>query len=323
MLTPAGVATLNLSHMCDKSVTRPRLHVLTGPTAVGKTALALAWAEQHDAEIVNADSLCFYRGMDIGTAKPTAEEQARVPHHLIDIRPCRRGTSVADYVTAARLTIDAILSRGRNVLVVGGSGFYLQGFFTPVVDNLRITPEVRERVEALFDQEGLAGVVAALRWADPAASAHVDLANPPRAIRALERVWQTGRSLKDLRAEMDAVGTPFDHFDRRLTVLMRSPEELAERIFLRVDDMLRLGLIDEVRALRADGLEENPSAARAIGYRETLAFLDQGGRLDELAATIAQNTRQLAKKQRTWFRHQLPEHRMMHPAEVTVETLFA
>lgn len=283
----------------------PLIHVLTGPTAVGKTEWALRWAERHGAEIVSCDSLLFYRGMDIGTAKPTAVERARVPHHLIDICAVTAQASVTYYVRLARAAVAEILGRGRAVLVTGGSGFYLKAFFAPVADEVAVPGEIRERARAL----PLGEAVAQLGALNPAGLGALDIANPRRVTRALERCLASGRTLADLGAEFARQRAPFADYRVVLARLERAPEELARRIDGRVAAMLEGGLVEEVRRLRAAGLEQNPSASGAIGYREVLAMLD--GRLTaaELAAEIARNTRALVKKQRTWFRTQLPAHR--------------
>ena len=286
--------------------TPPLLHVLTGPTAVGKTEWALRWAERHNAEIVSCDSLLFYRGMDIGTAKPTAAERARVPHHLIDFCEASEQASVTDYVARARAAVGEIAARGRAVLVTGGSGFYLKAFFAPVADEVAVAPAVRERVRALPLPEALME----LRALNPAGLGALDVANPRRVSRALERCLASGRTLAELAAEFARQRAPFADYRVLLARLEREPADLEQRIELRVTAMLRDGLVDEVRRLRAAGFERNPSAAGAIGYREVLAMLD--GKLPEaeLAAAIAANTRALVKKQRTWFRTQLPPHRV-------------
>lgn len=281
------------------------LHILTGPTAVGKTEWALRWAERHDAEIVSCDSLLFYRGMDIGTAKPTAAERARVPHHLVDICEPTERMDVTRYAALARTAVESIRARGRAVLVTGGSGFYLKAYFTAVTDAVAVPEAVRAAVAALAPEEALAR----LRERNPAGLGALDVANPRRVARALERCLATGRTLAELAAEFARQRGVFADFEPVLSRLDRDPGELARRVEARVAEMLRMGLVDEVRRLRAGGLEGNPSAARAIGYREVLAMLD--GRLAErdLAAEIAKNTRALVKKQRTWFRTQLPPHR--------------
>lgn len=298
------------------------LHILTGPTAVGKTEWALRWAEARDAEIVSCDSLLFYRGMDIGTAKPTREEQGRVPHHLIDICDVTERINVVDYVSRARATVAAIAARGHRILVTGGSGFYLGCFLGPVGDDIAVSPELRDDVEAQLEREGLPSLVAALAKLNPAGLGPLDTSNPRRVMRALERCRASGRTLAALSDAYARLPGPFSGWTVHLTRLDTEPDELNARIDLRVRQMIERGLVGEVRHLRAQGLESNPSAARAIGYRETLAMLD--GRLppDQLAAEIAQNTRRLVKKQRTWFRTQLPDHRVVPLSQASVESLF-
>jgi tRNA dimethylallyltransferase len=283
---------------------RPTLHLLTGPTAVGKTEWALRWAEENDAEIVSCDSLLFYRGMDIGTAKPTREELTRIPHHLIDVCDVRERMDVTRYMGAARAAVDAIVARGRRVLVTGGSGFYLKSFLAPVADDIAVSDDIRAEVAALTPEAALAR----LRGLNPGGLGTLDTANPRRVTRALERCLASGRTLAELAAEFARVPAPFADFDLVLTVIERDPGDLDQRIGRRVDEMLRRGLVDEVRQLRAAGLEQNPSAAKAIGYREVLAML--AGHVPEarLVEEIARNTRALVKKQRTWFRTQVPPH---------------
>jgi len=294
------------------------IHVLTGCTASGKTEWALRWAERRNAEIVSCDSLLFYRGMDLGTAKPTAEERARIPHHLIDICDVTERMDVTHYVTKARAAVEAIEARGRAVLVVGGSGFYLKSFFAPVADDVAVSPALRAEVAALSGSE----MLARLHLLNPAGLGELDVANPRRVTRALERCLASGRTLAELAAEFARQPGPFADCQLELTELAQPPEELARRIEARVEAMLRGGLVAEVQRLCAAGLRDNPSAARAIGYREVIDFLD--GRLPEksLAAEIAKNTRGLVKKQRTWFRTQLPEHRVVTAGGLTVDELF-
>lgn len=286
------------------------LHLLTGPTAVGKTEWALRWAEAHGAEILSCDSLLFYRGMDVGTAKPTPAERARVPHHLIDVCAPEAPMDVARYVDLARAVVADVAARGRRVLVCGGSGFYLRAFLGPVVDGVEVPAAVRAEVAAL----DAAGARARLRALNPAGLGGLDEANPRRVTRALERCLATGKALLTLQAEFARRPGPFAGHPVRLTRLERDPAELPARIERRVEAMLAAGLVEEVRALRSAGLERNASAAGAIGYREVLAML--AGRLEPgaLGAEIARNTRALVKKQRTWFRTQLPPHEVVDAA---------
>lgn len=295
-----------------------RLYILSGCTAVGKTEAALAWAERNGAEIVSCDSLLFYRGMDLGTAKPTRAELARVPHHLIDICDLTDQMDIARYVALARQCVTDLHARGKRVLVTGGSGFYLKAFFSPVADDLEIAPDLRAELAGLSPEEALA----ALRKLNPAGLGSLDTANPRRVLRALERCRASGRTLLDLREEFARRPSPFADWELRFTRLDRQPQELARRIDLRVAAMLAAGLVDEVRRLLAVGLEANPSAARAIGYRETIAFLRGELSAERLADEISANTRALVKKQRTWFRTQVPEHRVLEAGQATVDGLF-
>ncbi len=300
------------------------LHVLTGCTAVGKTELALRWAEANGAEIVSCDSLLFYRGADIGTAKPTKAELARVPHHLIDICDLRERMDVTHYVAKARVAIDGILARGRRVLVTGGSGFYLKSFFAPVADEVAVPPELRAELRTRLEAAGgLAALVAELKQLNPAGLGALDVQNPRRVLRALERCRASGRTLAALQADFDAQPAPFADCAVQLCELVREPADLDQRIEQRVGAMLAAGLVAEVRGLLAQGLRENPSAAGAIGYRETVDFIE--GRLmePELAAAITKNTRALVKKQRTWFKTQLPAHRQVPAATAQTGDLFA
>lgn len=291
------------------------IFVLTGPTASGKTARALDWAQRHGAEIVSCDSLLFYRGMDIGTAKPTAEEQARVPHHLIDVVEPSERYDVQRYVAAARQAVEGIVARGRRVLVVGGSGFYLRSFFAPMTDGIAVDPGLRAALEARLATAGLDALVAELRALNPAGLGNLDTQNPRRVVRALERCRASGRQLAELAAEFAAKPSAFADFTVQLVRLDCAPEALERRIAERVEAMLKAGLIEEVRRLEAAGLRRNESAARAIGYREVLAMLDGALPASELAAAIVANTRALVKKQRTWFRTQLPEHRLVEATD--------
>lgn len=290
---------------------KPILHVLTGCTAVGKTERALAWAERRGAEIVSCDSLLFYRGMDLGTAKPTAAEQARVPHHLIDILDLTERMDVTHYVTRALAAVQEITARGREVLVTGGSGFYLKSFLAPVADDVAVPAAIRAEVTALAPAEA----VARLQALNPGGLGTLDVANPRRVARALERCLASGRTVTELAADFARQSGPFADWTVEITLLERTADDLNARIEQRVAAMLRAGLVAEVRRLEAAGLRDNPSAAKAIGYREVLDLFD--GKLPEadLAATIVKNTRALVKKQRTWFRTQLDG------AQVTVEHL--
>lgn len=295
------------------------LHVLTGCTAVGKTEWALRWAEANSGEIISCDSLLFYRGMDIGTAKPTPEDRRRVPHHLVDIRDVTEPMNVSLYCSMALAAARDIAARGRAVLVVGGSGFYLRSFFAPVADALDVPPDVRARVEAALESGGLAALVAELRRVNPAGLGGLDTANPRRVAAALGRCLASGRTLAELRSEFARAPAPFSGWDVRLARLARAGPDLEARISGRAEAMVGAGLADEVSRLLGAGLRSNPSAARAIGYREAIDVLEGRAPQCGLAAAIARHTRALVKKQRTWFRTQLPPHRVLDAAELTDE----
>jgi tRNA dimethylallyltransferase len=298
------------------------IHVLTGCTAVGKTELALRWAEARGAEILSCDSLLFYRGMDLGTAKPTPAELARVPHHLIDVCAVTEQMDVTHYVTKARAAVEAIFAQGRSVLVAGGSGFYLKAFFSPVADEVAVPDELRAGLRQRLETEGLAALVGELQQLNPAGLGALDVQNPRRVLRALERCRASGRTLAVLQREFAAQPAAFADCAVKLCELVREKDELDRRIEQRVAAMLQAGLVAEVRGLLPQGLKDNPSAARAIGYRETIDFIE--GRLPEgeLAAAIAQNTRALVRKQRTWFKTQLPEHRQLDAGSAQINDLF-
>ncbi len=284
--------------------------------------MALQWAEANDAEIVSCDSLLFYRGMNLGTAKPTPAELARVPHHLIDICAVDEPMDIARFVVEARRVVEDIFTRGRAVLVTGGSGFYLKAFLAPVADDVGVPPELRERVQATWRNEGLEALLVELRALNPDGLGALDVQNPRRVTRALERCLVSGKTLEELRVAFAAQTSPFADFDVKLCELVREPADLEMRIAQRVQQMLRDGLIDEVRVLLNHGLRGNPSAALAIGYRETIDLIDGKLPETELAAAIARNTRGLVKKQRTWFKMQLPEHRRVAAGSATVASLF-
>ena len=301
----------------------PVIHVLTGCTAVGKTELALRWAEANSAEILSCDSLLFYRGMDIGTAKPSAAELARVPHHLIDNRSVREPMDVTYYVTLARAAVAEIHARGRAVLVTGGSGFYLRTFFGPVADEIEVPEALRLELRGRLDTGGLESMVEELKNLNPAGLGALDIQNPRRVIRALERCRASGRPLQELQAAFLAQPSPFSGYEIKLAQLIREKDELIQRVGARVEAMLKSGLVEEVRNLLTQGILENGSAAKAIGYRETIEVIEGRLPLSDLAPAITKNTVGLLRKQRTWFRTQLPPHSQFDAGSVDLGQLFA
>ena len=284
----------------------PTLYFLIGPTSVGKSELALEWAKSRGAEILYCDAFCVYRGMDIGTAKPDAAERGIVPHHGIDLVDVDKAFSVADYVAEARRVVTDCTRRGVPLLVSGGSGFYLRSFFYPVLDETHVPDEVRAAVAAIKEARGPDGLVAELARLNPGGVSGIDLRNPRRVQNALERCLATGKPLAELQQAYREMPAPFPEYEKKICLLSRTTEDLWGRIQRRTKKMLDGGLIDEVRALRVKGLEKNVSAASSIGYREVLEWLDKGGSMEDLAERISIDTRQLVKKQRGFFKNQLP-----------------
>jgi len=282
----------------------PAIHVLTGPTAVGKTQTALRWAEQHEAEIVSCDSVCVYRGMDVGSAKPTPEEQRRVRHHGLDLVDPRERYSVSQYVDMARAAIADAHARGKRVLVTGGSGFYLAAFFGPVTDELEIPAAIAEEVRSLHRQ-GLAAMLLRLRELEGSRPPDwLDLRYPIRVAKALERRLASGRSLDSLREEFMGRRGPFADHPVTCEVLERPDAELKGRIAARTEAMLREGIIEESERLLSMRLDPELTSSRAVGYRATMDWLEGGKRvaLAGLSERINLDTWALVRKQRKWFR---------------------
>ncbi len=291
-MTSARVAP---SPSTRSTATAPPL-ALVGPTASGKTEAAIELALRMDAEIVLVDSMTVYRGMDIGTAKPTREERERVPYHLVDLVDPGEEFSVARFQPLARAAIAEVLGRGRVPLLVGGSGLYFQAvvddFVFPPTD-----PAVRRRLEAEAAAAGLPELYRRLATADPAAAARIQPENLRRTVRALEVMELTGRPFSSFRAAMDA---PVSRY--RLTVLGLDPgtELLRARVAERVAAMAEAGLVEEVRRLAERPLSR--TARQALGYKELLDAIEQGTPVPEALEAVVRRTRAYARRQLAWFR---------------------
>lgn len=270
-----------------------RVAALVGPTAVGKSSTAIEVAQLIDAEIVSVDSMQIYRGMDIGTDKVSAQDQARVPHHLLDLRDPTHDLTVAEFQDLARAAIDEIAERGRLPLLVGGSGLY----FRAVVDDLEFPPrssEVRAALEERIELEGPGPLHAELTERDPVAAARIEPANARRIVRALEVIQLTGRPF----SSNDAWDRYESRYDLRVAGLERPQEQLHDRIERRVQEMLERGLVDEAHRLSETGL--GLTARQALGYRQVLDSPDAS--IEVLHREISKATKRFARRQRSWFR---------------------
>ncbi|MFB7111041.1 tRNA (adenosine(37)-N6)-dimethylallyltransferase MiaA [Streptomyces sp. NPDC056291] len=273
----------------------PRVIAVVGPTAAGKSDLGVFLAQRLGGEVVNADSMQLYRGMDIGTAKLTPEERGGIPHHLLDIWDVTVTASVAEYQRLARERIDALLAEGRWPVLVGGSGLYVRG----AVDNLEFPgtdPEVRARLEDELTLRGSGALHARLAAADPEAAQAILPSNGRRIVRALEVIEITGRPFT---ANLPGHDSVYDTVQIGVDV---ARPELDERIARRVDRMWEAGLVDEVRALEARDLREGRTASRALGYQQVLAALAGECTLDEARAETVRATKRFARRQDSWFR---------------------
>lgn len=291
---------------------RPRVICLLGPTAVGKTALAVALGERLGGEVVSADSRQIYRGVSIGSGAPSPEELARVPHHLVGFRDPRAAYSVAEFKAAAESALADIVARGRAPLLVAGTGMWLKALTAGwTLTQVPADPELRARLAG----EPAAALHARLAQADPATAARLAPADHKRVVRALEVLTLTGQPLSSHLAQAGSTPVAFDY---QLWGLRRARESLCARIEARVDAMLAAGWLDEVRALLAAGLTGGEPALEALGYRHLVAALRGALAFDEAVARTKQDTRRFAKRQMTWFRA-LPDVSWLDLDELGVE----
>jgi tRNA dimethylallyltransferase len=274
-----------------------RVIAVVGPTATGKSDLAVALARRLNGEVINADSMQLYAGMDIGTAKLPPAERGGVEHHLLDIWPITKSAAVAEYQVLARLAIAAIHDRGRVPILVGGSGLYLRG----ALDRLEFpgeSPEIRRRLYAELAEVGPAALHARLARHDPLAAAAILATNGRRIVRALEVIELTGRPFTARMPGFDSLyETVHIGLDRA---------DLDERVAQRVHRMMALGFLDEVRGLLPAGLRDSPTAGKALGYAQLLAVLHDAGEvvgdLDDAVEQTIRGTRRFVRRQRSWFR---------------------
>jgi len=280
---------------------------IAGPTAVGKSAVALALAEHVDGEVISVDSMQVYRGLDTGTAKPSAAERARVPHHLIDVVDITEPFDAAKFVELARKAAAGIQSRGRVSILCGGTGLYFKAFLEGLGESPPPNPALRGELEAT----PLAALLKELEKGDPATFERIDRQNPRRIIRAVEVIRLTGKPLSAQRARWSRAADAPNVTNalrgrslHRMVCLTRVPADLHARINSRIEKMFAEGLVEETRQLLRQGLEQNKTAMQALGYRQVVEHIRGKRSLPETIELVKVKTRQFAKRQMTWFRNQ-------------------
>ena len=279
----------------------PKILVICGPTASGKTALAVELALRHRGEVVSADSMQIYRRMDIGTAKPTQAEMRGVPHHMLDVADPEEDFSVARYVDMAAKCVDDILSRGRLPILAGGTGLYIDSLlsgrtFAPFQPDSPLRGQLEEQLR----REGGAAMLARLAQVDPDSAARLHPNDEKRIVRALEVYQSTGKTITQHNLETQAIPPRYDALTLALAFERR--EDMWSRIDRRVDQMMDQGLVAEVQGLLDSGVPAKCTAMQAIGYKEMAAALLSGGDVRAAAEEIQLRSRQYAKRQLTWFR---------------------
>lgn len=296
----ASQAQKEIPSNLDKN--RKRVIVLAGPTATGKSALAMELAESIGGEIITADSMQVYKGMDIGTAKATLQDREKIAHHLIDIRDVKEVFNVVDFYYEARHACLKVLSDGKVPIIVGGSGFYLHSLIYGPPSGPPSVPELRKTLEDEFDLMGAEAMFLRLEQLDLEYAHTITKNDKQKIVRALEIIQLTGKKVS--RLSWKARKKP-QNYDFRCWFLHRPKDVLYDRIERRAEKMIEAGLIDEVAKLKEEGLELNPSASQAIGYRQTLEYLDSQRTKQDYAkyeSDFKQASRNYAKRQLTWFR---------------------
>ena len=278
----------------------PQIITIAGPTASGKTALSILLAKEMDGEIVSCDSMQVYKDMDIGTAKPTPEEQQGIPHHMLSVAEPWEDFSVSRYCAMADPIVEDILRRGKSPIIVGGTGLYMDALirgnaFAPCPSTGR-----REELEALAASQGIEAVIEKLQKADPESAARLHPSDQKRIIRAMEVYLETGMTITEHNRKTQEI--PPKYHPIRFTLTDRQRQTLYDRIDRRVDAMVEAGLIEEIQGLLARGIPEKCTAMQAIGYKEFVAALHGACSLEEAAGQVKQSSRRYAKRQLTWFR---------------------
>ncbi len=279
---------------------------ITGPTASGKTALAVALAKELNGEVVSCDSMQVYRRMDIGTAKPTAEEMAGIPHHMLDVAEPDEDFSVSRYCQMATPIVDDILARGKTTIIAGGTGLYMDSLMRGNAFAPYPATGMRERLEARADSQGMEAMLALLQSIDPDSAARLHLKDRKRILRALEVYYETGETITAHNQRTQALPPRYQPLWLGLDFDPR--QALYDRIDRRVEQMLDQGLVEEIQALLASGISKSCTAMQAIGYKEFVAALEEGLSLSQAAEQVQQASRHYAKRQLTWFRRNPQMH---------------
>ena len=280
-----------------------KIFAVCGPTASGKTSLSVRLAKDLNAEVVSCDSMQIYNGMEIGTAKPTAEEMQGVPHHLMGFRDPAEPFSVSDYVSLAAEVIEDIHRRGKNILLVGGTGLYARSLLkaVPFTEDSR-DDKIRSALEAEFEKEGIAPLYERLKQLDPEGAENIHPNNTRRVIRALEYCAVTGEPFSKQAKDSKAVESPYD--GKILVLSFRDRETLYGRINLRVEQMFRDGLLKEAEDYFKQYGTPGQTSVQAIGYKELFPYFEGKCSLEEAKENIKRETRRYAKRQLTWFRRE-------------------
>ena len=294
---------------------------VAGPTASGKTALAVELAKELNGEVVSCDSMQIYRRMDIGTAKPTREEMQGIPHHMIDVAEPDEDFSVSRYCEQASRIVDDIVARGKTAIIAGGTGLYMDSLikgndFAPFP-----ATGMREKLEAQADRDGLDAMHALLASIDPEAASRLSVADRKRIIRALEVYYETGETITQHNLKTQAIPPRYQPLWLGLDFADRA--DLYRRIDLRVELMLQAGLVAEIQALLDSGISERCTAMQAIGYKEFVSALEGNSTIEEAAAQVQQASRRYAKRQLTWFRRNSRMHWLVRKSSDSFEEILA
>ena len=298
-----------------------RIICIAGPTASGKTALAVELAKELNGEVVSCDSMQVYRRMDIGTAKPTIDEMQGIPHHMLDVADPCEDFSVSRYCSMAAPIVEDILRRGKTAIIAGGTGLYMDSLIRGNAFAPFPSTGVREELEAQADNLGMEAMLSRLRAVDPEAAARLHLKDRKRILRALEVYLETGETITEHNRRTQAIPPRFRPLWLGLDFENRA--DLYERIDRRVGLMLEKGLVEEIQGLLVSGVPARATAMQAIGYKEFVDALEGRCTLEQAADQVRQSSRRYAKRQLTWFRRNSAMHWLTRTPETTMEEILS